>query len=93
MNFGVKRELCDLMRLPSMESHTARLLYDGGLVNISSVATARRENITFLLQSARQFKTEKEKKNGNIVDAQSIIVEGRELVQLELAGVEIRWDH
>ena len=77
-----------------MESHTARLLYDAGLVNISSVATASRENIEVLLKNARPFETAQDikgKKDENVADAQSIIAEARKLIQLEL-GVKIQWN-
>lgn len=93
--FGVQLELCDLMRLPSMLSHTARLLYDAGLTNVSSVATAAPENIEVLLKNACPFQSAKEneeaKKLGETdVDAHALVAEARKLLQLEL-GVKIQW--
>ena len=94
--FGVQLELCDLMRLPSMLSHTARLLYDAGLTNVSSVATASPENIEVLLKNACPFKSAKEteeaKKLGETdVDADVLVAEARKVLQLEL-GVKIQWN-
>ncbi|KZS21887.1 DNA polymerase theta [Daphnia magna] len=93
--FGVQLELCDLMRLPSMLSHTARLLYDAGLTNVSAVATAAAENIEVLLKNACPFKSAKEteeaKKLGETdVNAHNLVAEARKLLQLEL-GVKIQW--
>lgn len=93
--FGVQLELCDLMRLPSMLSHTARLLYDAGLTNVSSVATAAAENIEVLLKNACPFKSAKEteeaKKLGETdINARDLVAEARKLLQLEL-GVKIQW--
>jgi DNA polymerase theta len=94
--FGVQLELCDLMRLPSMLSHTARLLYDAGLTNVSAVATASPENIEVLLKNACPFKsakeTEEDKKLGETdVDAHALVSEARKILQLEL-GVKIQWN-
>ena len=93
--FGVQLELCDLMRLPSILSHTARLLYDAGLTAVSAVATAAPENIEVLLKNACPFKSAKEneeaKKLGETdVDARALVAEARKLLQLEL-GVKIQW--
>ena len=91
MLFGVQLELCDLMRLSSMEPHTARLLYNAGLVNISSVATASRENIEVLLKNSRPFESGQDKDDGVVADARSLIAEARKILQLEL-GVNIQWN-
>ena len=91
MLFGVQLELCDLMRLSSIEPHTARLLYNAGLVNISSVATASRENIEVLLKNSRPFESGQDKDDGVVADARSLIAEARKILQLEL-GVNIQWN-
>ncbi|EFX66825.1 hypothetical protein DAPPUDRAFT_262536 [Daphnia pulex] len=87
---------CDLMRLPSMLSHTARLLNDAGLTNVSAVATASPENIEVLSKNACPFKSAKEteeaKKLGETdVDAHALVSEARKILQLEL-GVKIQWN-
>lgn len=94
--FGVQLELVDLMRLPSMLSHTARLLYDAGLTNVSSVATASPENIQVLLKNACPFQSTKETENAKKlgetdVDAYTLVAEARKRLQLEL-GVKIQWN-
>lgn len=88
LQFGVQLELCQLMRLPSMDSHSARLLYDAGLTNISSVATASPENVEVLLKNARPFE---EKLGETIADGRTLVAEARKMLQLEL-GVRIDWN-
>jgi hypothetical protein len=89
LQFGVQLQLCDLIRLPSMLSHTARLLYDAGLTNVSAVATASPENIEVLLKNACPFKSAKEteeaeKLGETDVDVHALVSEARKILQLEL---------
>ncbi len=72
-----------------MLSHTAILLYDAGLTNVSAVATASPENIEVILKNACPFKSAKEteeaKKLGETdVDAHAMVSEARKILQLEL---------
>jgi len=71
-----------------MDSHSARLLYDAGLTNISSVATASPENVEVLLKNARPFE---EKLGETIADGRTLVAEARKMLQLEL-GVRIDWN-
>lgn len=87
LQFGVQLELCDLMRLPSMDSQSARLLYNAGLTNVASVATASAENVEVLLKNARPFE---EKLDESVADGRTLVAEARKLLQLEL-GVRIQW--
>lgn len=45
LQFGIQRELCDLMRLPMLNAMRARVLFSAGFTDIASIATA---NITDL---------------------------------------------
>ena len=91
LQFGVQLELCELMRLPSMDSDSARLLYDTGLTSVASVATASPENIEVLLKNARPFEGTGEKKlDEALPDGRTLVAEARKLLQLEL-GVRIQW--
>ena len=92
--FGVQLELCDLMRLASMDSHTARLLYNAGLANVVSIATASPANIDMLLKNSCPFESREEAKKLTLVqpvDAAVLVDEARKLLQLEL-GVKINWN-
>lgn len=91
--FGVQLELCDLMRLASMEAHTARLLYNAGVANAVSLATASPANIEMLLKNSVPFESggaAAKSPTLNPVDARVLVDEARQLLQLEL-GVKINW--
>ena len=92
--FGVQLELCDLMRLASMDAHTARLLYNAGVTGAVSLATASPANVEMLLKNSVPFESRREasaKSTPDPVDPRVLVDEARHLLQLQL-GVKINWN-
>ncbi|PIK47986.1 hypothetical protein BSL78_15134 [Apostichopus japonicus] len=57
LNFGVQRELVDLVRISLLNAQRARLLYNSGLTNPASVATASPREVERILRNAVPFKS------------------------------------
>ncbi|XP_072036827.1 DNA polymerase theta-like isoform X3 [Amphiura filiformis] len=57
LNFGVQRELCDLVRVSLLNAYRARLLYNNGYHNVSDVANAKTTEIENLLRIAVPFQS------------------------------------
>ncbi len=55
LNFGVQRELCDLVRISLINAYRARLLYNNGYHSVSDVANARPADIENMLRIAVPF--------------------------------------
>lgn len=56
LEFGVQRELCDLVRLDCLNGQRARILYDAGLKSIVELAAADPAHIEQVLHKATPFK-------------------------------------
>ena len=55
LNFGVQRELCDLVRISLLNAYRARLLYNNGFHSVADVAHAKPSDIENLLRIAVPF--------------------------------------
>ena len=93
--FGVQLELCDLMRLASMDAHTARLLYNAGLTGAVSLATAAPASVEMLLKNSVPFESAAAAAAVagvvDVPDARVLVDQARKMLQLEL-GVKINWN-
>ena len=54
LNFGVQRELCDLVRISLLNAQRARLLYDAGYVTVAAFATCDPADVETLLRNSDQ---------------------------------------
>lgn len=52
LQFGVQRELCELVRLATMDGKRARVLYDRGITTIAELAASDPAHIEHILHSA-----------------------------------------
>ncbi|XP_068203491.1 DNA polymerase theta isoform X2 [Palaemon carinicauda] len=107
LHFGIQRELCDLVRLSSVNGQRARYLYDAGLETVKMVAHSTKEDVENILHLATPFQSnkmdEKDSRFGGTIwlssnrpltEAQAaalIIEEARQLVQKELGLASIDW--
>jgi hypothetical protein len=57
MAYGVQRDLCDLMHIPTMTAHAARALLAGGVPDPIAVAAARPAALADLLIAAVPFRS------------------------------------
>ena len=55
LQFGVQRELVDLVRLPLLNGQRARILYDAGVKSISDLAVSEPAQIEHILHKASSF--------------------------------------
>lgn len=55
LHFGVKPELCDLLRLPSLDGPLARVLHDAGHVDPGSLARLQPSELELVLRDAKPF--------------------------------------
>ncbi|XP_063226458.1 DNA polymerase theta-like isoform X2 [Bacillus rossius redtenbacheri] len=60
LQFGVRRELCDLMRLDALNGPRARALFDTGITTLSALAVADVTSVEDALHKAMPFQTSKE---------------------------------
>ncbi|XP_064085840.1 uncharacterized protein LOC135200981 isoform X2 [Macrobrachium nipponense] len=107
LHFGIQRELCDLVRLSSINGQRARYLYNAGLETVNQVAHSSKEDVENILHAATPFQSnkmeEKESKSGGTIWLSSnrpltedqiaalIVEEARQLVQKELGLSSIDW--
>ncbi|CAH1967457.1 unnamed protein product [Acanthoscelides obtectus] len=61
MQFGVSRDLLDLMRLPILNGKIARTLYNAGIETIKQLANSKISRVEDVLYKATPFETEKGK--------------------------------
>ncbi|XP_046737079.1 DNA polymerase theta [Diprion similis] len=84
LQFGVCRELLDLLRLPMLNGLRARSLYKEGIKCVADLATADELSVERALHKALPFESEKEQDGEHILDAakrnkvRSIFVTGRD---------------
>ncbi|XP_072178198.1 DNA polymerase theta-like [Diadema setosum] len=57
LNFGVQRELCDLVRISLLNAQRARLLYDGGYQTVASLAASHPADVEMLLRNSVPFRS------------------------------------
>uniref|UniRef100_A0A8C3R617 DNA polymerase theta n=1 Tax=Cyanoderma ruficeps TaxID=181631 RepID=A0A8C3R617_9PASS len=57
LNFGVHRELCDLVRVSLLNAQRARTLYSAGFVTVAELAKASPEDVAAALKSSVPFKS------------------------------------
>ncbi|XP_030850352.1 DNA polymerase theta [Strongylocentrotus purpuratus] len=57
LNFGIQRELCDLVRISLLNAQRARLLYDAGYPTVAAVATCNPDDVETLLRNSVPFKS------------------------------------
>lgn len=55
LEFGVQRELCDLVRLDCLNGQRARILYDAGLKTIMELAAADAAKVEQILHKSTPF--------------------------------------
>ncbi|XP_046614510.1 DNA polymerase theta [Neodiprion virginianus] len=84
LQFGVCRELLDLLRLPMLNGLRARSLYKEGIKCVADLATADELCVERALHKALPFESEKEQDGEHVLDAakrnkvRSIFVTGRD---------------
>ncbi|XP_018006443.1 DNA polymerase theta [Hyalella azteca] len=55
LQFGVRRELCDLAQLPHVSSSTARRLFSAGITSLHQLATTSHRQLVALLEKSAPF--------------------------------------
>jgi DNA polymerase theta len=55
LQFGVQRELCDLVRLGTMNGQRARVLYDYGIKTVAELAASDPAQVESILHKAAPF--------------------------------------
>lgn len=55
LEFGVQRELCELVKLECLNGQRARILYDAGVKSIMDLASADAAQIEHILHKATPF--------------------------------------
>jgi len=55
LQFGVQRELCDIVRLSTMNGQRARILYDNGIKTVAELAAADPAEVEGILHRAVPF--------------------------------------
>ena len=55
LTFGVQRELCDLVRLSTLNGQRARVFYSGGYQTVAALASASVMDVEALLKNAAPF--------------------------------------
>nr|XP_015918489.1 DNA polymerase theta isoform X2 [Parasteatoda tepidariorum]XP_015918490.1 DNA polymerase theta isoform X2 [Parasteatoda tepidariorum]XP_042897300.1 DNA polymerase theta isoform X2 [Parasteatoda tepidariorum] len=60
VHFGIQQELCDLVRLSTLNAQRARALYNAGYETVASLASASQEDITLLLCNMGSFESAKQ---------------------------------
>ncbi|KAH3724456.1 hypothetical protein DPMN_050273 [Dreissena polymorpha] len=55
LTFGVQRELCDLVRMSSLNGQRARVLYNGGYQTVAALAGALPEDVEAILGNSAPF--------------------------------------
>ena len=102
LNFGVHKELIELVRIPNVKRVTARILWKAGFFTVGSVASATVDEILQVISRSRPFKTSKgepldvhkleyRSSHGIIAAAKLILANDRkelERVARNLGGVE-----
>eukprot|EP00794_Sanderia_malayensis_P007880 gene7880-8731_t len=96
LSFGVSRELCDLVRITSLNGTRARLLFNAGYHTVGAVAAASISDLTKLLVNSAPFESKKNLVQGEDMDevmsknkARCIWVTGKEGLTEEEAAILI----
>uniref|UniRef100_A0A0C9Q746 POLQ protein n=1 Tax=Fopius arisanus TaxID=64838 RepID=A0A0C9Q746_9HYME len=96
LQFGVSRELLDLLRLPTLNGLRARSLFREGITTVAELAVADEMDVERALHKALPFESEKDSGEGEI-DAErrkqmrTIFVTGRDgLTPREAAGLIVK---
>jgi DNA polymerase theta len=55
LQFGVQRELCDLVRLSTMNGQRARILYNNGIKSVAELAASDPATVENILHGAAPF--------------------------------------
>lgn len=55
LTFGIQRELCDLVRLTTLNGQRARVLYNGGFQTVAALASADPVDVETVLKAAAPF--------------------------------------
>jgi hypothetical protein len=103
LQFGVHRELCDLVRVSMLNSYRARLLYNMGYTNIGLLAKAEPQQLEKAFRSAMPFKKSTDSENfdskciwsdgksySNWEAAVAVIEEAKLLVKKEIESLGLR---
>ncbi|CAH0552774.1 unnamed protein product [Brassicogethes aeneus] len=61
LQFGVSRDLLDLMRLPVLNGKMARTLYNAGIETVAQLANSEIPNVESILHTVMPFESEKER--------------------------------
>lgn len=105
LEFGVQRELIDIMRIPTMNALLARQLYDASYDAVTTIAHSTPEDILKVFNSAKTFEAssprrrlqnlvwiESQRKSMSLDDiSQAMVREARELVEKDV-GRSINWE-
>ncbi|KAL4608972.1 DNA polymerase theta-like, partial [Arapaima gigas] len=70
LNFGVQRELCDLVRISLLNAQRARVLYGTGFLTVSDLARATVADVEKALKKAVPFKSSRQAADENEQDVQ-----------------------
>ena len=55
LNFGIQRDLIDLIQIPSLNASRARILHKAGLETVTEVADANLDDLEVILLNAAAF--------------------------------------
>lgn len=56
LNFGIQRELCDLVRISLLNAQCARALYNAGFITVADVAKGTLEEVETVFRNAAPFR-------------------------------------
>nr|CAH8871958.1 unnamed protein product [Trichobilharzia regenti] len=85
--YGVSEELVDLIRLlPLVNAERARALYAAGYTSISSLATARSQDISRVLQRAIPFERKKSSENSAKASCRTILLDDGNVINEQEAA-------
>lgn len=107
LQFGVSRDLLDLMRLPSLTGKLARTLYKAGLETVIQLANSDVETVENILYKSGPFESSEESKPKNTLRtvwisgrdgltereaAELLVKEARSYLVCEMGLKEAKWD-
>lgn len=90
--FGIERELCDIIRVPSLTNYQARTLYNAGYHTLTGLAGASATAVEICLRSATPFHCAKTVENfqktvtlkERLNEAEMIVKEAQRIISLDL---------
>lgn len=90
LQFGVSRDLLDLMRLPLLTGHNARALYNAGIESLVDLASSDVCCLENILHRAIPFESEREQEEGAKNKLKTVWIAGKQgLIEREAAQILI----